>query len=349
MALVELTQRQRRDELFPSIGQWLRETVNGVRHKGFARTVSKSLEVLESGGMDLPENEMLLELEHCRGFKRGLSTGTQNAGGYLVGVERDDLTDALRPYAAVVAAGARVITAQGNKTLPKEQTPPSAQFVNEGDTLSEASMNISQLALEPRRAGVYLTFTKDVDLGDIDIGEKVAASCVRSVGALINNKALNGTGIMEPEGIYNTPGVSTVTHSGATTLTNVLDYRRKTLDQNPSDPNSLAWILHPDVALGKWSTNQEFSGSSFGLYHLDANTVAGAPVFMTTDASTTGAVLGSWSDFLICLWGPMRVVVDPYSQAERKAGKVGITVHQYVDFGPIWPNLFCVNSGSVVS
>jgi HK97 family phage major capsid protein len=345
MALIDITQRQRRDELFPSLGQWIKDIALGNRHKGFARTLSKSLEVMTSGVMDLPENEMLLELGHCRGFKRGLATTPQNTGGYLVPVEKDDLTDALRPYAAVVAAGARAITAQGNKGLPKEQTPPSAQFLNEGDTLSEASMTISQLTLVPRRAGVYLTFTKDLDLGDTDLGEKVAASLARSVGQLINNKVLNGTGIMEPQGIFATAGVNTVVHSGASTYANVLDYPKKTLDQNANPNGALAWILHPDV-VAKWATVQKFAGSSTGLWDTD-NTVAGKPVFTTTDAPATGAVFGSWSDFLICFWGPTRLVIDPYEQ--KKQGKIAVTAHQYCDFGPLWPNLFTINSGSVVA
>jgi HK97 family phage major capsid protein len=355
MALINLTKRQQQIDLAAGINSWVSDRAHLRNHDGFAKNVSQDLESFAGDDLGLiGVDSLLVDLAHCFGMRsyqtKGLGSTPQNAGGYLIGVEVSELAAPLRPFAAVVARGAEVIQAKGNRTLPRVSTAPSAQFVNEGDTLTEASMTISTLNLVPRRAGVLLSYTKELAIGSsgtTDIATFLSEDLPRSIGALINNKSLNGTGVGEPSGIY-TVATNSVTHSAATTYQNVLDYPRKTLDQNANPEGALGWVLHPDVALQKWSTNQEFTGSSFGLYHPSDRTVAGYPVSLTTDASTTGAVFGDWSQYRIVFWGPIRLVVDPYNQAARRAGKVEITAHAYVDFGPVFPNLFTVNSGSVV-
>jgi HK97 family phage major capsid protein len=346
MALINLSKRQLEVDLPAGIQSWMEDRAARRDHYGFAKSISQQLDPFCPDGFGYTgEDSLLVDLAHCV-QTRGLATVPQNAGGYLVPVEQSELAVALRPYAGVVAAGAEVIQAKGNRTMPRVSTAPSAVFLNEFDTLAEASMTISSLNLMPRRAGVDLSYTKDVAIGYPEIAEFLSEDLPRSIGALINNKALNGTGVDEPQGIYNTAGVNTVTHSGTTTYQNVLDYPRKALDQNANPLGNLAWILHPDVALQKWSTNQEFSGSSFGLYHPGDRTVAGYPVFLTTDASATGAVFGDWSQFRIVMFGPVRLVLDPVSL--KRQGKIEITAHAYVDFGPVFPNCYTVNSGSVV-
>jgi hypothetical protein len=70
------------------------------------------------------------------------------------------------------------------------------------------------------------------------------------------------------------------------------------------------------------------------------------PAVVSTDSPATGLVCGDWSKFLIAMFGPIKLTVDPYEL--KKSAKVAVVATGYFDLGPIWPNVFCINSGSVV-
>jgi HK97 family phage major capsid protein len=111
-----------------------------------------------------------------------------------------------------------------------------------------------------------------------------------------------------------------------------------------ADDSAIAFIGHPDVR-AKLAAAQRASGTSSFIWD-DDDTIAGKRAVVSTDCPATGLVCGDWSKFLITMFGPIRLTVDPYEL--KKQGKVAVVATGNFDLGPIWPNVFCINSGSVV-
>jgi HK97 family phage major capsid protein len=321
-----------------SLDQWLVDIINGRRKtSGLAQELSKAEEAVSD--LTLGETELLVDIANCR----GLVAGTENLGGFLVPVEQSDFAAALRPYAAVVAAGAQTIQAQGNKPIVKELTATTGQALSETDPVIEGVENFGQLTLSPHRLSCYLTYDKQL-AAQSNVEGIVADSLPRSVGAGINRQALVGSGILgEAQGIFNTAGTQSVTISGAFTWANALAFVSKVSGQFADEP-SMAFIGHPDVR-AKLAAAARAAG--FDFIWKDNETIAGKRALTSTDSPATGLVCGDWSKFVICMFNPNRLTVDPYEL--KKQAKIAVVATGYFDLGPIWPNVFAVNSGSVVA
>ena len=131
-----------------------------------------------------------------------------------------------------------------------------------------------------------------------------------------------------------------MTVSSAFSWANALSYISKVCGQDADDP-SIAFIGHPDVR-AKLAAAQRASGTSTFIWQ-DDDKICGKRAVVTT---ATGLVCGDWSKFYVCMFGLLRLTIDPYEL--KKQEKVAIVATGYFDLGPIWPNVFCINSGSVV-
>lgn len=331
-------------EFRKSLDQWVIDTAQGRKSSGLAAELSRAQEAISDS---IGDDELYVDLSNCRApgmlNEKGLNASTQNLGGFLVPTVQGEFADALRPYAAVVALGAQTITVAGNLTISRELTATTAQALAETDTVTEGTENFGQLTLTPHRLSCYLTYTKDL-ANQSDVEGIVATSLPRSVGAGINRQALIGAGVTgEATGIYNTTGTQSVTVSSAFSWANALAYVSKVCGQN-ADDSAIAFIGHPDVR-AKLAAAQRATGTSTFIWE-DDDTICGKRAVVSTDSPATGLVCGDWSKFLIVMFGPIRLTVDPYEL--KKQGKVAVVATGNFDLGAIWPNVFCINSGSVV-
>jgi HK97 family phage major capsid protein len=298
----------------------------------------------------LGPNELLVQLGDLRTSRelntRGLSADTQNLGGYLVGVDVSPLEEALRPASVLVNAGARVVQLQGNPALRREQSIPTAAFYHETDQITEnTSETFGQLTLVPHRCSLFTITTRQLQFQtDPDASDILVESMRKSIGTAIDRAGLQGGGVIEPLGIINTPGINTVTHSGATTWANLCSYESK-IATNGGDDGNISFVASPAVR-EKLRATAKLTNGSDTLWDSNEDRIGTHRAFVTSNMTATGLVAADFTKFVIAFWGAARVTVDPYSS--KKAEKIEIVLTQMADCGIIWPLVAYVNSGSVV-
>jgi HK97 family phage major capsid protein len=342
---IDLSSRELRD-YGSSLHRSILDLAANKKVSGVAGDVSKA--IAATSDRTLGPGEMFVQLDGLRTTRelaeRGLSAGTENLGGFLVGTQLSDVEAVLRPASVLVAAGARIIQLKSNMAVRREVTASTAQWLHETDTVTEQTEQFGQLTLQPHRCSAFLTLTRQMQHQvDPDASDLLVASMRRSIAVSVDRVGLNGAGVGgEPVGIFQTAGVQTVTFSAAATWANALSFVSKVAGQNATDAN-IMFVSHPSVR-EKWANVQRASGTSTFLW-ADNDTIAGKPALVTTNCPSTSICCGDFSNFLIGLWGPAVATVDPFTN--KRSEKIEIVVTQLADVGAVWPNAFCINSGSV--
>src|SRR5436309_1356735 len=205
MLVPPLTERQL-PTFRESLGKWATDVVQRRKPSGLARDLSKAYEATSD---TLDDRSLYVDLANLR----GLSAGTQNLGGYVVGIETTEVVQAFFPVSAIAQAGAIFETHQSNLAVPRQVTTETASFLAETDTVTESTVLLGQATATPKRASVLLTYTRQLNVQS-DVGDFVQSNGLKALGAAVDRAALVGTGIMgEPLGLLNMSGTSVVTFS----------------------------------------------------------------------------------------------------------------------------------------
>jgi HK97 family phage major capsid protein len=318
--------------------EWARAIAKGERPPhNLATEHSKAHEMLQ--GVDsLAANQLYVDPANLR----GLSAGTQNLGGYLVGVEEAEVVQAYYPVSALAAAGATFETRQGNLAVPTQVTRQTASWLAETDQVTEATVQLGQATGTPHRLSLFMKYTRQLDKQS-DVGRFIQSNGMASLGAGIDRGGLVGSGIFgEPTGILGMSGTSVVTFSASATWANALSFVFNVETANvPTD--RISFIGAPNVKQ-KWMNIQQFSGSSDAIWESDGQTIAGRPARVTTNMSNGAIVCGDFSEVRVILFGPLMVTVDPFSS--KKSEQIEIILTQNCDVIVPFPGAFCVSSGN---
>ena len=318
-----------------SIGHWARGVYENKKTRGLAQDQSQWHEAISDS---LPENHLYVDLANLR----GLSAGTQNVGGYVVGVELDEIVQAFFPVSAITQAGATFETHQGNLAVPRQVTTETASWLAESDTITDSTVMLGQVTATPHRASVLLTYTRQLN-AQSDVGTFVQTNGLKALGAAVDRACLIGSGIFgEPQGVLNTSGVSTVAFSASATWANALSFVYNCETANVPT-NDISFIAAPNVKQ-KWMNIQKFPGSSEAIWEKDGVTIAGRPARVTTNISNGAIVSGGFNQVRVILFGPATITVDPYSQ--KRSEKIEVTLTQLADVITPFPGAFTVSGGN---
>jgi HK97 family phage major capsid protein len=318
-----------------SLGKWATDVMGRRKPSGLAVDYSKAY--ASSIGEVLDDRSLYVSLENLR----GLSAGTQNQGGELIGTEISELVYALRPFSALIAAGVQTDQREGNLAVRREVTGVTAGWYAESDQVSEGTEFYGQATGIPHRLSLFLKYTRQLE-HQSNVGEAVRTTSLRAIAQGLDRGGLQGTGIVgEPTGIFSTSGVQTVTFSAAATWANVVSFISKVAQNNALEAN-IRWIAAPQVR-EKWATVQRASGTSSFLWN-DDDTVAGKRAFVTTNCPSTSICCGDFTLASFVFWGPAMFTIDPFTQ--KRSEQIEITVTQMCDFITPFPGAYCINSGS---
>ena len=322
-------------EFRESISKWAADIVQNKKPaRSLAVDHSKAYEMISDS---VPENKLYVDLANFR----GLSAGTQNLGGYVVGVETTEVVQAFFPVSAITQAGATFETHQSNLTVPRQVTTETASWLPENGEVSESSVLLGQATASPHRASVLLTYTRQLN-AQSDVGTFVQTNGLKALGAAVDRAALVGSGLFgEPTGLLNMTGTSAVTFSATATWADCLSflYNVETANVPTSD---ISYIAAPNVKR-KWMAVQKFTGSSTALWDTDS-TIAGRPARVTTNMSNGAIVCGGFNQVRVILFGPATITLDPYPQ--KRSEKWECTLTQLADVIVPFPGAFSVSSGN---
>ncbi len=320
-----------------SLSKWASDIKHRRKPSGLACELSKAHELATSEPVD--DRSIYIDLGNLR---RGLSAGTQNLGGYLVGVETTEVVQAFFPVSAITQAGATFETHQGNLAVPRQVTTETASWLAETDTVTESTVLLGQATATPKRASVLLTYTRQLNVQS-DVGAFVQSNGLKALGAAVDRACLTGSGIAgEPLGLVNMSGTSVVTFSASATWANALSFVFNCETANVATED-ISFIAAPNVKQ-KWMNIQQFTSSSDAIWESDGATIAGRPARTTTNIGNGQIVAGGFNQIRVILFGPATITLDPYSQ--KRSEKWECTLTQLADVIVPFPGAFTVSSGN---
>lgn len=322
-------------EFRESLSKWASDLMHRRKPSGLACELSRAHAAATSEPVD--DRSLYLDLANLR----GLSAGTQNLGGYVVGVETTEVVQAFFPVSAITQAGATFETHQNNLAVPRQVTTETASWLAETDQVTESSITLGQATATPKRCSVLLTYTRQLNVQS-DVGAFVQSNGLKALGAAVDRACLVGSGIAgEPVGLFSMSGVPTVTFSASATWANMLTYVFNCESANVPTAD-ISFIGAPNVKQ-KLMNIQKFSGSSTALWDTDS-TIAGRRARVTTNISNGALVAGGFNQVRVILFGPAQITLDPYSQ--KRAEKWECTLTQLADVIVPFPGAFTVSSGN---
>ena len=266
--------------------------------------------------------------------RRDLTSGTANAGGYLVGTENMSFIEMLRNRSVAYRMGARRLSGlQGNITVPRQTAAATAVWLsNEASTATESQQTFGQMALSPKTVGAYTEISRQLLLQSSPDAEALTTADLGSVCALaVDVGVLRGSGASgEPTGIVNTAGIGSVTGTSIA-YAGILEFQTDVATANVM-PAAGGYVTTPAVAALAMQ-RVKFSSTASPLWEGNVwdGSMAGFPAMSTNQMTAASMLFGDWSQVVVAEWGVLEIEVNPY--ANFQAGIIGIRAMVSVDVG----------------
>jgi HK97 family phage major capsid protein len=324
-------------------------------HRGFslARIVSArahdtpldgvELEVCQQAARDsgLPLDVTRPKLPWWTLATRADTVATASAGGFLVETTvAKAVLDILRPFSIAARAGISILTGLvGNLNFARTTTASTGYWIaSETGAPTEASQSLGQIALSPKEAGVWMRFSRLLQLQAADADFFIRRDIGNSLGALVDAALISGTGVAGvPLGILATPGIGTqaggsLAWSGAVAMKTALG------NANAIDDGTSAYIADPSTK-GLLEGRVKSTGFDFIVSGDRCN---GLPVFASKSVPSATMILGKWSELLLAFWDVgYTFEITPFaSQTDFQTGIVNARCLVNLDVAALHPAAF---------
>ncbi len=272
------------------------------------------------------------------------TTLTSSNTGNWIGTEHrpDQFIELLRPESAVIAAGARVHSGlQQDVSIPKITGGSSASFVAEGSAASESTPTVGAVTLSPKHMSARVSYSRQLLLQGLpDVEVTLTGDLRQQLGTKLDEVAIEGGGTNEPTGIMQTSGVGSVAlgTNGAAPDLAMLANLIKEIGVDNALAGRLAYLTNSKVVSKLRQTAKVSSTDSvmlinevmsiFGYNVIESNNVP-SDLTKGSGSSLSAMIFGNFNDLLIGEFGPIDVIVDPYTNADT--GNVSVIAHMAVD------------------
>lgn len=275
--------------------------------------------------------------------QRAAQTTTTAAGIVPEDFRADQFVGLLRNSMVVRSLGARVLpNLRGDVVIPRQATSSTAQWLAEGDALTDSGMTFNNITLKPKHVGAITELSRQLlQQANPSIEQLVRDDFINVVSLAIDKAMIHGDGLKEPEGLLTAAtGTGTL---GAPTWAKVLAVLQALALKNIT-PN--AWLTHPEVATVLRKTLRE---SGLPGYLLENGQLAGVPVAVTNQLAkkpgtpATGRVIvGDFSEMFVGTWGSVDVVANMYAEGPFSRGAVQVRILTTCDMVPRREDAFTV-------
>lgn len=334
-----------------SVVKAIRSVLDGKQLDGLEGEVNKEM-ALQTGKS---ARSFYVPHDFGRSFEQRASVNIATTGlGAIPTIVKDDLIEYLYNRAEVIKAGARVITDMVNKfALPSQTGTATAQWVGEGAAPAISNQTITQVVYTPKTIAAYTDATRKFIMQSVVNAEEMIRHDLEQQIALgIDYAALNGNPSNNPNqplGIFQNPAVPSVTllgaNSGAPTYNALVDLETLVSKGN-ADMGALRYMTS---AVGRGTLKVTARNpNGYPVYLMENGEANGYPVSCTnqipdnftqgTGTNLSGLCFGNWNDLVIALFGPLDILVDPFTGSNT--GTVRINVFQDADIAPRHPASF---------
>jgi HK97 family phage major capsid protein len=274
---------------------------------------------------------------------RAAQTTTTAAGIVPEDFRPDQFVGLLRNSMVVRSLGARVLpNLRGDVVIPRQATSSTAQWLAEGDALTDTGMTFNNITLKPKHVGAITELSRQLlQQSNPSIEQLVRDDFINVVSLAIDRAMIHGDGVKQPEGLLTAAtGTGTLaTLSWATVLTVLQGLALKNITPN-------AWLTHPKVATILRKTLRE---TGLPGYLLDNGQLAGVPVAVTNQLTEKAGspakgrmIVGDFSEMFVGTWGSVDVVANMYAEGPFSRGAVQVRILTTCDMVPRREDAFTV-------
>jgi|SRR3990167_1234016 len=282
-------------------------------------------------------------IPHSLFEKRVAQTTTTAAGIVPEDFRADQFVGLLRNSMVVRSLGARLLpNLRGDVVIPRQATTSTAQWIAEGDALTDSGMTFDNITLTPKHVGGITELSRQLlQQSNPSIEALVRDDFINVVSLAIDKALIHGDGVKEPEGLLTAAtGTGTL---GAPTWAKVLTVLQGLAMKNIV-PN--AWLTHPEVATILRKTLRE---AGLPGYLLDNGQLAGVPVAVTNQlvkkagAPATGRIIvGDFSEMIVGTWGSVDILTNQYAAGPYSRGAIQVRILTTCDMVPRREDAFTV-------
>lgn len=275
---------------------------------------------------------------------RAAQTTTTATGIVPDDFRADQFVGLLRNAMVVRSLGARVLpNLRGDVVIPRQTSTSTAQWLNEGDALTDTGMTFDNIRMEPKHVGAITELSRQLlQQSNPSIEQLVKDDFQQVVGLAVDKALLHGTTVAkQPLGILNTVGIQTASFATLDWEAVLVAIEKLALEN--ITPN--AWITHPEVATILRSTLK--SASAGAGYLMENGQLASLPVNVTkqldkkTGAPATGRILlGDFSEMIIGTWGSVDVLTNQYAEGPFSRGAIQVRILTTLDMVVRRPKAF---------
>lgn len=299
--------------------------------------LSKGLQEIHGLG----RNSMARHSGEIQQLARALTATNFSAGGALVGEQllAGSYIELLLNKIAFLEGTTYLGGLVGNIAIPRNTGPVANSFwLPEGGTVSSNDMSFSQLVLTPKRLSSLMVYDKQlVAQASLSVEALVRDYFARIMAVEKNRAMINGSGTNgQPLGLFNTPGVQTVTFNiaGAPTWKEIVNFDTLVEQANADTLGMRSWLTAPGAKGNLKTTGRALTGANVVVavpIWMDDNTMNGYSADTTQNVPGNQVLFGSGSEFVVGDWAGIDMVVDPYTYSDR--AQIRVTINMWTDQG----------------
>jgi len=267
--------------------------------------------------------------------QRAMSAGTTTEGGYTVQTDIGPLIALLDPMPVVRRMGARFLTGlQGNIDFPRNDAGVTAAWETETGAANALSPTFDRVQVAPNRLAGYTDISKQILIqSTIGMENFVRDRLNQGVSNALDTAALSGNG-GNITGLNSEASVNSVTFEAAATWAKLVEMETL-VAADDANFGTLRYLFHPSV-MGALKTKERTStngiylaqGANNGTNEVNGYT-ANTSTLVPSGGGTYYGYYGNWAKMMICQWGGLDILVDPYTQATT--GTVRVVTNSYWD------------------
>lgn len=276
-------------------------------------------------------------LNHSRAFE-GMTAGAQADGGMTIATSLQ-YQEQLRKRLVLASAGAQYIGGLVGNIDVVEGKMITTKWEGENIPAGKQKKEFSKRTLTPKRLAVLVPISKQLIIqSSWDVEQMILSDILNAHAEALEIAAINGSGIGQPKGILNTDGIGGISigeNGGVPGFGTMVDLETAISLRN-ADLGSLAYLTNSKVRgfLKQTLKNQSVSGyiwesGEINGYKAFASNIMPSDITKGTGTNLSAAIFGNFNDLLICQWGGLDIISDPYSL--KSEGAIEIAMNAYHD------------------
>jgi HK97 family phage major capsid protein len=282
-------------------------------------------------------------------MRNALSEGTDSAGGYSVPtyVVRE-FFDKLRARTTFIKAGARTMILDTMKTrIVRTAADPVPAWRAENAAIAESNPNFEAVDFVARSLSVLVKVSREVLADSVNIDQALETALLGSMSVELDRACLFGAGtVVEPLGLFNTPGIGSVSLGANGAVISNYDpfvdalYEIEAKNAGPAN----AAIYNPRTARTlrklKDTLNQPLNAHD-DVKALERLVSTSVPINQTqgTEVAASTILVGDFSQAILGLRESLSI--QRLDQAFAANGQIGFICHIRADVGFAHPESFC--------